>query len=197
MKFLGVPSGKLRRYFSFQNFTDLFKILAGAIKALFIIGRLKPDLVFSKGGFVSVPPVFAAGVRKVTVISHESDVTPGLATRLNSRFSEKIFVSYKQTLSYIAPEKGIVTGNPVRAAIFNADAEKGRKAAGASDRQIIMVIGGSQGALQINRLVEALIPELTERYVVVHQARPENMNLTAMFLKIISDVNILIWNFLI
>lgn len=169
VEFIGIPSGKLRRYFSFRNFSDLFKIAAGLIKAFFVIKRIKPALVFSKGGFVSVPPVVAAGIMKIPVISHESDLTPGLATRINSRFSEKILVSYKQTLSSFPEGRAVVTGNPVRAAIYRADAENGRRLAGGGDKKIILVIGGSLGALQINLLIEELAQELVKEFTVIHQ----------------------------
>lgn len=168
--FRGVPSGKLRRYFSLHNITDLFKIAAGFINAFFLIKRYKPHLVFSKGGFVSVPPVAAAGLQKIPVFSHESDVTPGLATRINTRFSKQIFTSYEKTLRFLPEGRAVLTGNPVRAAIFAADAEKGRMLLGAGERRIIMVLGGSQGALQINRLIEELLPELTEHFFVMHQS---------------------------
>ncbi len=169
IRFIGVPSGKLRRYFSLKNFTDLFKITAGFIKAFFIIGKFRPDLVFSKGGFVSVPPVAAAGLRRIAVFSHESDVSPGLATRLNKRWSEKIFVSYKKTLKYFPGGRAELTGNPVRKAIYTADPQRGRALIGAGGKKIIMVMGGSLGALQINQLIEELVPELCPNYVVVHQ----------------------------
>ncbi|MBI9106895.1 MAG: undecaprenyldiphospho-muramoylpentapeptide beta-N-acetylglucosaminyltransferase [Spirochaetales bacterium] len=167
--FIGIPSGKLRRYFSVKNFFDLFKIAAGLVKAFFVIKKMKPDLVFSKGGFVSVPPVTAAGLLKIPVISHESDLTPGLATRINSRFSEKILVSYERSLDYFPGGRAVVTGNPVRSAIYRADAARGRKLAGGGDKKIIFVIGGSQGALQINLLIEELIEDLVKDFTVIHQ----------------------------
>ena len=170
VEFKGIPSGKLRRYFSLRNFTDLFKIAAGMIKAAFIIKLFKPDIVFSKGGFVSVPPVIAAGLQKIPVYSHESDLTPGLATKLNMRFSEKILVSYKQTKAYIPTGKAVLTGNPVRAAVMNADRAAGRRAINAADKPVIIVLGGSQGALQVNRLIEELIPEFEKAgCIVIHQ----------------------------
>jgi UDP-N-acetylglucosamine--N-acetylmuramyl-(pentapeptide) pyrophosphoryl-undecaprenol N-acetylglucosamine transferase len=168
-EFIGIPSGKLRRYFSIHNFFDLFKIAAGFVKALFLIKKLNPALVFSKGGFVSVPPVAAAGLLRIPVFSHESDLTPGLATRINKRFSEKIFVSYDETVRFLPEGKTYVTGNPVRAAIYKADAENGRKLAGSGDKKIILVIGGSQGALQINLLIEELAEKLIEDFTIIHQ----------------------------
>jgi UDP-N-acetylglucosamine--N-acetylmuramyl-(pentapeptide) pyrophosphoryl-undecaprenol N-acetylglucosamine transferase len=167
--YTGIPSGKLRRYFSLKNFTDLFKIKAGFIKAFFILRKLRPVLVFSKGGFVSVPPVVAAGLLKIPVISHESDLTPGLATRINIRFSQKVLTAFKETLSFLPAGKAEFTGNPVRASIYAANPENGRQLAAAGDKKIILVLGGSQGALQINQLVEAIAEKLTGKYVLVHQ----------------------------
>ena len=167
--YIGIPSGKLRRYFSLKNLIDIFKIAAGLVKAFFVISRLKPQLVFSKGGFVSVPPVAAAGLRKIPVISHESDVSPGLATRINARFSDQILVSYEKTVGFFSRGRAVVTGNPVRQAVFNADADSGRKLAGSRGKKIILVLGGSQGALQINRLIESLAEKLATRYTVIHQ----------------------------
>jgi len=169
LEFIGIPSGKLRRYFSVKNFFDLFRIAAGLIKAYRVMRKLKPDLVFSKGGFVSVPPVTAAGLLKIPVFSHESDLTPGLATRINSRFSEKILVSYEQTLKFFPSGNAVVAGNPVRAAIYRADGVNGRKLADAGDKKIILVIGGSQGALQINLLIQELARELVKDFVIIHQ----------------------------
>ena len=169
IEFIGVPSGKLRRYFSVRNFFDLFKIFGGLVKSYFVIKKLKPALVFSKGGFVSVPPVVAAGLQKIPVLSHESDLTPGLATRINSRFSDKILVSYEKTAAYLPAGKAVVTGNPVRSAIYDSDPLRGRAASGAGDRKIILVIGGSQGALQINRLIEEIVGELVSDFFIIHQ----------------------------
>ncbi len=169
IEFIGIPSGKLRRYFSLKNVTDIFRIAAGFFKAGALMNKYKPDLIFSKGGFVSVPPVAAAGFRKIPVITHESDVTPGLATRINKRFSDDILVSYAGTANYFPGYNVIVSGNPVRAAIFNADSANGRRLSGAGKRKIIFVIGGSQGALQVNHLVEELLPWLTENFFVIHQ----------------------------
>ena len=98
--FVKIPSGKLRRYFSFKNFLDIFKIFSGFIVSFFALLKIKPSLLFSKGGFVSVPPCFSAKILKIPVFTHECDFTPGLATKLNSRCAENIFVSCKQTADY-------------------------------------------------------------------------------------------------
>ncbi len=171
--FHAVPSGKLRRYFSLRNFSDVFRILAGFAVSLKILRREHPDLLFSKGGFVSVPPVIAASLLGIPVFSHESDVDPGLATRINLRFSERLFVAYERTRQCFAPavrEKIAVSGNPVRAEISRGDRARGRAFLGvADDRPLLLVLGGSQGSVQVNDLVAGILPRLLDRCVVVHQ----------------------------
>ncbi|MBR1720940.1 MAG: glycosyltransferase, partial [Treponema sp.] len=103
--FVGIPSGKLRRYFSIKNFVDFFKIFAGTVKSFFVLMKLRPAVLFSKGGFVSVPPCFAASILRIPVFTHECDFTPGLATRLNSRFATNILVSYEETKTYFPKGK--------------------------------------------------------------------------------------------
>ena len=179
-KFIGIPCGKLRRYFSFQNFIDLFKIAAGFICAFFHLAKLKPVVVFSKGGFVSVPSCYAAKLLKIPVFTHECDFSTGLATRLNLKVAEKLLVSYEETKSKLSvgvQEKTIVTGNPVRPIFYNADKNKGIEFVLSSknenskkiDKPILLVIGGSLGAKQINLLVWKNLDELCKNYVVIHQ----------------------------
>ncbi|MDR2194216.1 MAG: undecaprenyldiphospho-muramoylpentapeptide beta-N-acetylglucosaminyltransferase [Treponema sp.] len=172
--FFGIPSGKLRRYISLQNVLDIFKIIAGFFAARNILKREKPRLLFSKGGFVSVPPVIAAFSLNIPVFTHESDFSPGLATKINSRFSKKIFTAYQDTVALFptAYQRRItVTGNPVRDVFRTADANRGRAFLGVeeTDSRILLVLGGSQGAKEINDLVHAYREELTKYYVVVHQ----------------------------
>ena len=176
--FIGIPSGKLRRYFSFKNFVDFFKIFAGALKSFFVLLKLRPAVLFSKGGFVSVPPCFAASILKIPVFTHECDFTPGLATRLNSRFATNILVSYEETKTYFSKEKRekiIVTGNPVRPAFYSPNPEEGRQFLFGErgdynpDKPLLFVLGGSLGAHQINELVAKNLDWLTERFNVVHQ----------------------------
>ncbi len=171
--FYSIPSGKLRRYFSFQNFADIFKIFSGFIKARRIFKKEKPDLLFSKGGFVSVPPCMAAKSLGIPVFSHESDFSPGLATRLNLRVSETIFTAYDETISML-PEKyrtrAKAMGNPVRREFRGADAGKGIAFLGIKDKlPIILVLGGSQGALEINDIIRGALDGLTKEFNVVHQ----------------------------
>ncbi|MGP1458563.1 MAG: undecaprenyldiphospho-muramoylpentapeptide beta-N-acetylglucosaminyltransferase [Treponema sp.] len=176
--FYGIPSGKLRRYFSFRNFFDLFKIAGGCFASFFILLKIKPAFLFSKGGFVSVPPCFAAKILKIPVFTHECDFTPGLATKLNSRFAQKILLSYKETADYLsapAKLKTLVTGNPVRPSFYSASAERGRRFANVDDKKpLLLVIGGSLGARQINALVEENLDRLCERFTVIHQTGAKN-----------------------
>lgn len=173
--FHGIPCGKLRRYFSLKNFTDFFKIFAGFIKSFFILKKIKPDFLFSKGGFVSVPPCAAAAILKIPYFTHECDFTPGLATRINSKKASKILISYKETEKYFSnfqKEKCVVTGNPVRPAFYNVSSEAGKKFLGIENgckKNILLILGGSLGASQINNLVIECLDELKKDYIVVHQ----------------------------
>jgi UDP-N-acetylglucosamine--N-acetylmuramyl-(pentapeptide) pyrophosphoryl-undecaprenol N-acetylglucosamine transferase len=171
--FKGIPSGKLRRYVSFKNFVDLFKIFAGFFGALHILMKYKPVALFSKGGFVSVTPCLAAKLLKIPTYTHECDYSPGLATRINARAAKKILVSFDKTKSFFDEEtqkKIIVTGNPVRPVFYTADAKKGKAfLAVSSSKPILLVLGGSLGAQQINNLVFDNLEWLCERFIVVHQ----------------------------
>ena len=184
-KFYGIPSGKLRRYFSVQNFFDLFKIFFGFVAAFFILLKQRPALLFSKGGFVSVPPCLAARLLGIKVVTHECDFTPGLATRINSRFAQKVFLSYEETREFFAAgslSKFVVTGNPVRPVFYEADAAAGLKFLGVTQAQkkekpILLVMGGSLGAAQINELLWSHIAWLCKRFIVVHQTGQKNSSL--------------------
>lgn len=181
-KFYGVPSGKLRRYFSLQNFFDLFKIFFGFVCAFFILLKNRPAFLFSKGGFVSVPPCAAARLLGIKVYTHECDFTPGLATRINSKFASKVLLSYEETKEFFSngtSPKFVVTGNPVRPAFYQADARFGLEFLGVTAAQkkakpILLVMGGSLGAAQINELVWKNLSWLCERFIVVHQTGQKN-----------------------
>jgi UDP-N-acetylglucosamine--N-acetylmuramyl-(pentapeptide) pyrophosphoryl-undecaprenol N-acetylglucosamine transferase len=173
IEFFGIASGKLRRYFSLQNFFDLFKIAAGFISALFLLKKIKPAALFSKGGFVSVPPAAAAAFLGLSVFTHESDFSPGLATKINSRFAKTIFTAYDKTALFFKPKYRpliIVSGNPVRSAFYCADPEKGREFLNVpAGEKILLVLGGSQGAKEINDLIQNCLFELVNWFFVVHQ----------------------------
>lgn len=171
--FYGIPAGKLRRYFSLKNLIDGFKIIGGFFASLVLLLRFRPDFVFSKGGFVSVPPCAAARCLKIPVITHECDFSPGLATRINARFAKRIFISYAKTAAFFphsVQQKLIVTGNPVRLRFYTADAETGKAFIRyTGNKPILFVQGGSLGAVQINLLVEQSIIFLAEHFFIVHQ----------------------------
>lgn len=176
-RFCAIPSGKLRRYFSIKNFFDVFKIIAGIVVSFFRLLFIRPAVVFSKGGFVSVPPCFAARILRIPVFTHECDFTPGLATKINSRFASKILVSYPETVKFLPKNKqslAVVTGNPVRPVFYEADAQKGRKFLFEGKnadlkKPVLLVLGGSLGAHQLNELVVENLSWLTDHFNVVHQ----------------------------
>lgn len=180
LEFIGIPAGKLRRYFSFQNFIDIFKVAAGFIKSFFILLKLKPVFVFSKGGFVSVPPCAATRLLKIPVITHECDFSPGLATRINAKFANRILVSYQETAELLpAPlrSKVICTGNPVRLSFYSGRPENGQSFLNIkSDLPVLFVLGGSLGARQLNALISDSIEYLVKHFVVVHQIGEANMD---------------------
>ena len=175
LEFYGIPAGKLRRYLSPRNIADIFRVLAGFFAARKILGREKPALLFSKGGFVSVPPCAAASTLRIPVFTHESDFSPGLATRINLRFAEKIFTAFRETAGLLPPAvrgRAVYAGNPIRPEFRNADAKSGRAFLGIEGEPMLLVLGASLGALQINCLVRECLPRLTEHFVVVHQTGP-------------------------
>jgi UDP-N-acetylglucosamine--N-acetylmuramyl-(pentapeptide) pyrophosphoryl-undecaprenol N-acetylglucosamine transferase len=169
----GISSGKLRRYFDVKNFTDIFRVAKGVGDALKVIKKIKPDVVFSKGGFVVVPVIAAARLCGVKSVIHESDITPGLANRLVMPFAEKICVSFPETLNFLPTkvrEKGILTGTPIREALAHGDRLYGFKSSGFSPggKPVLLVTGGSQGAAAINACVREALPTLLEKFRVIH-----------------------------
>ena len=176
--FFSIPTGKLRRYFSLRNIFDVFKVAAGFFSARKILKREAARLLFSKGGFVSVPPCAAAKSLKIPVFTHESDFSPGLATRINAKFAERIFVPYKETAAFFPDKiagKIRVSGNPIRSSFAAADPKKGRAFLSVSDdERLLLVLGGSLGSQEINALVKACLPMLTKHYTVVHQTGENN-----------------------
>ncbi|MBR6470061.1 MAG: undecaprenyldiphospho-muramoylpentapeptide beta-N-acetylglucosaminyltransferase, partial [Lachnospiraceae bacterium] len=165
----GISSGKLRRYFSLKNFTDPFRVIRGFFEARKLIKELKPDVVFSKGGFVSVPVVLAAGRAKVPAVIHESDMTPGLANRLCFRSARRICCNFPETMSLLPKDKAVLSGSPIRRELLEGDIDKGRAFTGfTDDKPVIMVIGGSLGAANVNKAVRNVLPELTKKYNVIH-----------------------------
>lgn len=172
VKFYPIYCGKLRRYFSFQNFLDFFKFLAGIFQSFMIIGKIKPDIVFSKGGFVSLPVVIGAFFRRVPSFIHESDLSPGLANRISFRMCKKAFLSFEESKKYLKNFKGeiIVSGSPVREEIVSGNSERALKSLKFGDKKpIIFVIGGSTGAKQINDLIFEAKDQLLKNFNIIHQ----------------------------
>lgn len=169
VSYYGISSGKLRRYLDLKNFSDPFKVLKGYSQAKKLLKRIKPDVVFSKGGFVAVPVVLAAKKRKIPTIIHESDMTPGLANRLCIPSAYKVCANFPETLNYLPKEKAVLTGTPIRKELFAGNKIKGLDFCGFSaNKPIILVIGGSTGALKINEAVRNLLPTLLKRFQVIH-----------------------------
>ena len=178
-----VLTGKIRRYFGFlailQNFIDiLFKIPLGVIQALFYIFFLAPDLIFSKGGYGSIPAVISGWLLRVPIFLHESDASPGMANKFLSKFSLEIFVSFpvKET-EFFSLEKMISVGNPIRKELLEGS-EKEAKATFklAGEKPIILVLGGSQGAQRINDMLLQILPEILLDFEIIHQTGPKNFN---------------------
>lgn len=169
IEYTGISSGKLRRYLSAKNLTDPFRVLKGYSEAKKIMREEMPDIVFSKGGFVSVPVVLAAKKYKIPVIIHESDMTPGLANKLSISAASKICHNFPETADYLPKGKSVLTGSPIREELRKGDAIAGRKLCGfTDDLPIIMVIGGSLGAVAVNNAVRSSLDELLDRYQIVH-----------------------------
>lgn len=167
--YYGISSGKLRRYFDVKNFTDPFRVLKGFMEAKKLMKELKPDVVFSKGGFVTVPVVIAASRRKIPTFIHESDMTPGLANKICIPFATKVCCNFPETISNLPKDKAVLTGTPIRQELLTGSKEKGLSFTGLSpDKPVILIIGGSLGATAVNEAVRSILPQLLEEFQVVH-----------------------------
>ncbi|WP_297634269.1 undecaprenyldiphospho-muramoylpentapeptide beta-N-acetylglucosaminyltransferase [uncultured Clostridium sp.] len=175
--YYGISSGKLRRYFDVKNFTDPFKVGKGVIQALRILGKEKPDVIFSKGGFVTVPVVIAASMKKIPVISHESDITPGLANKLAAPFCDKLCVTFRESLKYVKGGKGILTGSPIRREMLKGSKILGKEFCGFNDdKDVILAMGGSLGAKVINDGIRENLNELLKENNVIHICGKGNLD---------------------
>ncbi|SHK01116.1 undecaprenyldiphospho-muramoylpentapeptide beta-N-acetylglucosaminyltransferase [Paramaledivibacter caminithermalis] len=164
-----VNAGKLRRYLDIKNLTDTFRITQGFMQSLAIINRLKPSIVFSKGGFVSSPVVWAAWMNRIPIVIHESDYTPGLANKIAIPFAKKICYTFPETENYISKEKGILTGIPVRESLFSGEKRKGTEICNFDDEKpSILIIGGSLGSEVINKSIRANIKAILKEFQVCH-----------------------------
>ncbi len=172
----GVQGGKLRRYFSVQNFTDPFRVLWGAFQSLRLMRALKPDVLFSKGGFVSVPVVVAAWLCRVPIVCHESDLTPGLANRICAHFANKVATTFQECAMALGP-KAVMTGTPLRPALFQGSRAAGLALAGfTGDKPVLLMTGGSLGAQSVNGCLRQALPHLLPHMNVLHLCGKGNLD---------------------
>ena len=167
--YYGISSGKLRRYFDPKNFSDPFRVVKGYFEAKKLLKKLKPNVVFSKGGFVSVPVVLAAKACKVPALIHESDMTPGLANKLCIPSAAKVCCNFPETVKCLPENKAVLTGTPIRQDLLSGDAREGLKFCGFNAaKPVILVIGGSLGSVAVNHAVRSILPELLKDFQVIH-----------------------------
>ncbi len=177
--YYGISSGKLRRYFDWKNFSDPFKVMKGYRQARALLKKLNPDVLFSKGGFVSVPVILAAKHRKIPAIIHESDITPGLANKLAIPNASKVCCNFPETLQYLPAEKAVLTGSPIRKELLSGNRLHGLTYCHFKpDKPVILIIGGSSGSQFINEVVRSLLPELLQNYQVLHLCGKGNLDTT-------------------
>ena len=173
----GISSGKLRRYFDLKNFSDPFRVLKGCAEAMRLMKKYRPDVVFSKGGFVAVPVVLAAKHYKVPTIIHESDMTPGLANKICIPSAAKVCCNFPETLEYLPKEKAVLTGSPIRKELLAGDRLTGLNYSGLSaSRPIILVIGGSLGSIAVNNQIRKILPKLLDSFQVIHICGKGNLD---------------------
>ncbi len=175
--YYGISTGKFRRYFDPKNFSDPFRVMKGCAQAKKILKQLKPNIIFSKGGFVSVPVIWAAASLKIPCIIHESDLTPGLANKLCIPKATKICCNFPETLKYLPGNKAVLTGSPIREELLKGDKEAAYKLCGFDgSKPVIMVMGGSQGASAINKVIREALPRLLEDFDIIHICGKEKMD---------------------
>lgn len=174
--YYAVSTGKLRRYFAMRNFTDPFRVLKGVGQAASLVKKIRPNLVFSKGGFVSVPVVYGARLSHVPVLLHESDMTPGLANRLSAPFADELLCTFPEAAKLFG-KKGRYTGTPLRQELLGGRRETGLKLFGFDEsRPVLMVTGGSSGAQAINLALRKALPKLQEVFQVLHLCGKGNLD---------------------
>ncbi|SDH73341.1 UDP-N-acetylglucosamine-N-acetylmuramylpentapeptide N-acetylglucosamine transferase [Pseudobutyrivibrio sp. 49] len=175
--YYGISSGKLRRYHDWKNFTDPFRVIKGFSEANQLLKHLKPDVVFSKGGFVSVPVVMAAGRQHIPAIIHESDMTPGLANKLAIPFATKVCCNFPETMKYLPDGKAVHTGSPIRQELFTGNKEAGLSFCGFNnEKPVLLIMGGSIGSRFINNAVWESLDTLLEKFQIVHLVGKGNIN---------------------
>lgn len=182
LPYYGISTGKFRRYFDLKNFSDPFRVIKGYRQTIRILREIQPDIVFSKGGFVSVPVVRAAAALKIPCIIHESDMTPGLANKLCIPVATKVCCNFPETLNSLPAGKAILTGSPIRQELTKGNKLAALELCGFSaNKPVVMVIGGSQGASSINTMIREALPKLLPSFQVVHicgKDKVDNLMLT-------------------
>lgn len=175
--YYSISTGKLRRYLSKENIKDMFRVVKGISEAKKLIKRLKPDLVFSKGGFVAVPVVLGAKSNNVPVIIHESDITPGLANKIAMPSARVVCSTFPETLQYVPKGKGVHTGTPIRKELFEGDRQKGLAACKFNgEKPVLLMMGGSLGAVKLNNCLREILPELTKTFDIIHLCGKGNLD---------------------
>ncbi|HOQ75442.1 MAG TPA: undecaprenyldiphospho-muramoylpentapeptide beta-N-acetylglucosaminyltransferase [Thermoclostridium sp.] len=165
----GISAGKLRRYMSLKNLSDMFRVMGGLRQSVSLIRNIRPDIVFSKGGFVSCPVVWAAWLCRVPVVIHESDITPGLTNKLSMPFARKVCYTFPESGEHIPKEKGVLTGLPIRKALLEGNRAMGRMICGfEDDKPVLLVMGGSQGAVRINEALRKSLGRLVKDFNICH-----------------------------
>ena len=195
----GIPvktiiTGKFRRYFALQNITDFFKTIAGIFQAQFYVYSIMPDLILSKGGYGSFPVSLWGILFFIPTYVHESDSIPGLVNAFIGKFAKKVFISFEGSSRYFSPKKTIITGNPIRQELFDntINVKDSKKLLGLSERPVITVLGGSQGAKHINDLILDILPKIIDKAEIIHQVGENNLEsikkeLEIIFQEIITD----------
>ncbi len=164
-----ISTGKLRRYMSIENFKDPFKVMKGVMQAWRIIGKTKPSIIFSKGGFVSVPVVLAAKLRRIPTIIHESDYTPGLANKLSIPFVNQVLTTFPETLEYVPEKKSTYVGAVVREELFTGSEEVGYQLTGFTKRKpVLLIMGGSSGSEKLNTIIRNCLDDILQHFQVIH-----------------------------
>ncbi|MDD6684389.1 MAG: undecaprenyldiphospho-muramoylpentapeptide beta-N-acetylglucosaminyltransferase [Lachnospiraceae bacterium] len=175
--YYGISTGKLRRYFDLKNISDPFRVLKGIHEAREILKKIRPDIIFSKGGFVAVPVALAASNLKIPLLIHESDMTPGLANRICIPYAVKVCCNFPETRDSLPEGKAFVTGTPIRQELLHGDADAGREFCGFNrEKPVLMVIGGSQGSVFVNTKIREALPELLKNWQVVHLCGKGNLD---------------------
>ncbi len=169
IKYYGISSGKLRRYLSIENAKDSFRVVKGISDSLKILRKIKPDIIFSKGGFVTAPVIFSAKLLNIPVIIHESDLTPGLANKLSIPNAKIVLTSFEETLNYLPKNKGIISGPPIRKDLINGNIEKAKSLCNFKTiKPVLLIVGGSSGAKKINKAVVNALNILTKDFNIIH-----------------------------